>query len=357
MGVARNLRNFIRWYPLPWFRFANQFVRKWPVNPLSLRNTVTMFRKGFYPDSVVAYNFRDNDCQDYLSDLSWRRISKPNGKYSIILNDKILFERVLRHIVRIPINYSLILGGTIVPIDRQETFKSLGDILDWCSSHAKVVLKPSRGDKGRGVMVVSVEKDRVLLNHRPMGFREFGQLVSDLDGYMITEYIEQGSFANGIFPDAVNTARILTMISPSTLQPLVAGATLRIGTRETAPLDNMSRGGLGAYIEPHSGILGRATRLISYSNNEVVWYDRHPDTNEQIRGRQIPNWDHVVNSILAAACAVPFIPYIGWDVCLCDEGVVVIEGNSAPGFRLHQMHAPLLKHKGVRNYCKHHNIC
>lgn len=360
MASIEDIRNFIRWYPLTWIRFTKRFFKEWKTNPLSLRYAIKAYFTGFYPDAFIAYSLHENNYKNYLSDLSYYRISRPNGKRSIILDDKLLFERFFRGIMKVPINYSLILRGKIIPIDEGKTIESVDDILCYRKDGLfKIVLKPFRGDKGHGVTIVSVSKNMVQINQERMGFGEFRSFVSGLDGYIITEYIEQGLFTKNIFPDAVNTVRILTIINPTTLKPFVAGAALRIGTRKSAPLDNMSQGGLSASIDLETGGLGRATMSLSHSKskNKVVWYDKHPDTGKQMAGLQIPNWRNVTDTIIGVAGSTPYIPYIGWDICICEKGIAVIEGNSGPGFRIFQMHKPLLQDNRIKHYCGYYNIC
>ncbi len=55
---------------------------------------------------------------------------------------------------------------------------------------------------------------------------------------------------------------------------------------------------------------------------------RHPDTNIEMTGFQIPRWQEAVELTLKAASAFPGARLQGWDVALTDRGPVLLEINT-----------------------------
>jgi hypothetical protein len=53
---------------------------------------------------------------------------------------------------------------------------------------------------------------------------------------------------------------------------------------------------------------------------------------------------------------LPYIPYIGWDIIVQEEGFKIIEGNNHPGLDTLQAHRPLLKDPRVRKFYKAHGV-
>src|SRR5690606_3152296 len=66
---------------------------------------------------------------------------------------------------------------------------------------------------------------------------------------IVEEGLEQHPKLSALYPGAVNTIRLLTMLDVQNgHQPFIAAAVQRIGTRRSEPADNWSRGGLSASI-------------------------------------------------------------------------------------------------------------
>ncbi|ESP90053.1 sugar-transfer associated ATP-grasp domain-containing protein [Candidatus Halobonum tyrrellensis] len=186
---------------------------------------------------------------------------------------------------------------------------------------------------------------------------EPGEWDRYLSEYLVSEFVRQADYADRLFPDAVNTLRVVTLNDDAD-GPFVAGAVHRVGTAASAPVDNWSRGGLSVEIAG-DGTLSDGARWSSAG--ELRWFDAHPDTGDPLAGVEMPGWPAVRERILWMAAALPSLPHIGWDVVLTDEGdgendpgFVVIERNSHPGVETLQVHRPLLDDPRVRRFYERH---
>ena len=95
---------------------------------------------------------------------------------------------------------------------------------------------------------------------------------------------------------------MITLRDIDTHQFKVFFAVQRIGTFDTIPVDNGSRGGLVAKIDLDTGILSEARCL----HNRNV-YKVHPDSKAPIEGARIPNWEKLKSDILALANKMPYM--------------------------------------------------
>jgi hypothetical protein len=136
--------------------------------------------------------------------------------------------------------------------------------------------------------------------------------------------------------------------------PFVALAAQRFGNVTSKPADNFNQGGLSCSIDLKTGALGKGASFPK--NSQLLWHEVHPDTHSQIAGINIPHWEFTITKITEIANHIPYIPYIGWDVVITEQGFKIIEGNSAPVLRTIQMHTPLLEDPRVRKFYKWHNI-
>lgn len=307
-----------------------------------------LWRRGFLSESFVLYDLSRNDWADYLSDLdrsvSVRRI---NRDYGVVLDDKLVFERLMDQggIPR-PALHGVLDGTRVDPFRPDDEPRDLTQLL---YRQGALVLKPARGGGGKGVHLVQVgDGDAIYLNGYPVDIGEFLERVTRDGTVLVYDRVRQHNALSQIYPHCLNTIRVLTMTDRDG-RPFVACAVLRLGTDASRPTDNWIRGGLCAEVELDQGRLGLAVRFPARSDR-LDWLTVHPDTGVEISGQDVPQWSAVKELALQAAGLVPSAPYVGWDVALSEQGPLLIEGNSYSGVNLFQVHAPLLTTPEIRDF-------
>lgn len=311
-----------------------------------------MISKGFHGESKVIYNLTKENSRYYLSD--WQRLKTRfiNGEYTFLLNNKVVFERLFGNDIKIPKTLSLIEKGKIVPIDN--VIEDVESLLDYIKINSKAVMKPINGGGGAGIIILKYSGSEIYSNNQKINKEELIKLIKKLDDYFICEYVEQAEFIRNLYPESLNTMRIVTMIDPATNKAFIPIAVQRIGTKKSSPADNWTQGGISAEIDLNTGIIGKgATYPI---NGRMEWLEKHPDTGYQFSGVRIPHWQEIKNEILKMAEKHPYIKYVGWDVVLTNNGITIIEGNTYSGVNILQIHRPLLKDVKVKEFYKYHNV-
>lgn len=203
----------------------------------------------------------------------------------------------------------------------EEEFRKFLDGLD------TVVIKPMAESCGRGVEKLSVgdfESPNALLEH----IRSAGSTLCE-------ECIVQNAAISALYPHSVNTLRIVTVIGRDG-KPHIVYAFIRIGNGGRV-VDNINAGGMAAPIDLDSGII----KAVAFDKNSV-YYEKHPETGADIVGAQIPMWNRAKDMVLEAAALVPQIGYVGWDVAVGANDVMLVEANQHPGHDILQMppHVP-----------------
>lgn len=217
--------------------------------------------------------------------------------------------------------------------DKEETLVHFADYMkrDWCGTkynnseesfdsfynkHGKGIIKPLNGLGGRGVEVVTL--------------RERFQSGAELRSYcmenklLIEELIPQHDEMSLMYPNAINTIRVVT------LKGKLIGASLRMGVGE-ANVDNAHSGGIFAEVDVNEGIvIGGAIR---YTNERFL---RHPSTGTAIPGFKIPFWQECVSMVEQASKIIEEVYLIGWDVAITPNGPTLVEVNTQPGLELVQ---------------------
>lgn len=125
-------------------------------------------------------------------------------------------------------------------------------------------------------------------------------------------------------PSSVNTVRFMTTLYPSGEARIVASF-IKIG-RIGRCVDNAGDGGnVDASIDVESGRIVHAIRYDGWRRLTPI--ERHPDTEAQLEGVVIRNWEAAKAEVLRFQQAFPFVKAAGWDIALTDEGPLVIEVN------------------------------
>lgn len=185
---------------------------------------------------------------------------------------------------------------------------NIDDAKNWLRDIDVVFAKPSKGVEGKGVTRLLVGDDaEETINYC---------LNNKLD--LIEEAIVQHPKMNVLYPDSINTVRLITLVENNDVKLL--GASLRIGNG--GHVDNAAQGGIFASIDITNGKLDSVA-----FNNPGEKFEKHPITNHPIEGFQIPLWEEVIKMCKNAALEVPDVRCVGWDVAISEKGPILIEGN------------------------------
>lgn len=184
--------------------------------------------------------------------------------------------------------------------------------------HPVFMVKPVDGQCGRGIEKLDV--------------RELTEPVREhLDGagnVLLEECVVQHRDLMALHPCSVNTCRVISFTHGKKTR--VVAAYLRIGNGKY--VDNFNNGGMVVPIEEDRGEI-----IYPALDKSGHLYDVHPLTGVPIKGFKIPLWDEVIALVERAGQVVPQVGVVGWDVCVTDNGPLLIEGNDYPGHDIYQL--------------------
>lgn len=179
------------------------------------------------------------------------------------------------------------------------------------NNSGRIVLKGSRGQVGREVEVVECRNcaPQELLNKMK---------ICKYD--LVEEYVIQHHDLMALSPSGLNTIRIFTQLSESSVE--ILGARLRISVN--SPVDNLGAGNLAAPVDI---VTGRVTGPAVFSDISKSDCTEHPVTGIRILDFQVPYWKEVLTMVKQAALLYPENRSIGWDIAITEDGPELIEGN------------------------------
>ena len=327
-------------------RYLLREIELWNEYPIPIWKRFYAWRHGFNSRIFVLLDLDNNDPSNYLSGIQQRKYISPavNPEYVDVLKNKAAYHLSTEgNIDYVPTFHGLIEDGEFHSYS--EAGSSLFEILN---GKGDLIIKPVTGTQGRGVIHLSTNENGYAVNGELSSKEKLMSVLREAESSIVTEYVENHSYAESISPASVNTIRILTVLDPDTDEFFVASAVHRFGNSSTGPVDNLSDGGFAAPVDVETGEIGD---LRTYSpDTGLQRLERHPDTGSRVSGETVPHWELAKEAAIKMAKHHRENPYVGWDVVLTRNGPVIIEGNCAPGISLQQLETGLLEDERVLSF-------
>lgn len=187
------------------------------------------------------------------------------------------------------------------------------------NKHNTFMAKPTNGLCGKGIEKITVNKNTNIK-------KLYNDLLNNKQ-ILIEEFVIQSDDMNRLFPNSVNTLRLVTANVNN--KTTVLFRAIRIGNGENV-VDNFNHGGMYSVIS-EDGIITKPA-----IDKEGNIYEVHPVTNTKIVGFKIPYFKEALDMVIKASKVIPEVGLVGWDISITNNGPVMIEGNQLPGYDIYQ---------------------
>jgi len=182
-----------------------------------------------------------------------------------------------------------------------------------------VLFKPSiDSGQGRNIFKLTVNSGTVTMDGgRTVTLKELKKTAPT--GFIIQEILSQHHEISEVYPDSLNTIRIITLRLNN--EVFVLNAILKMGNGGHF-LDKMAFGGLCCGINNNG-------QLFPYAyNSRFKKYERHPQTKVVFEGKSIPGYQKLTATVTKAHSGIPYFNMISWDMAVSpDKEPVLIELN------------------------------
>lgn len=322
--------------------------------PLSKK--LRLWSRGFVSQDWVLYDLEGKDLGDYVSDYArFVHTPKINGRFAAALDNKIVFSRLIASLgAKVPKYFCVISEGRFVPVGTLYRMTDVDSVLEVLEKEGRLVLKPFGGGSGVAVWLLRATDGKLYLNEKEVTRDEIARVLTTANDGVISEFLQQHRYSSEIYPNTTNSMRVQTMWDYDRQVPFVSIAAHRFGSDSTIPVDNWSQGGYICEVDVETGILGKAAPYPH--SGPMQWLSHHPVTGAPIENVEVPHWEYVKSGVLDLARRMPFMPYIGWDVVVTEEGFAVTEGNSFTDVHGLQIFRPFLTDARVRRFYEAHRV-
>lgn len=257
------------------------------------------------------YNMNSKERKTYMTRVKNKKLimRMNNQEFSYIFDQKDVFDE----------KFKKYLGREV--IDTKDL--DLEKFEKFIDGKESIFVKPYIGESGKGIEKLNVadyENIKELYNYIKDKNNNFG---------LVEELIVQHKDVSKIYPYALNCFRIVTLVENGV--PHILYAVFKMGN-DGKYVDNLENGGLACSFDLDKGVIngiGHTSALINY--------EKHPYTGVKFIGYKIPYIEEMKKLVKEAALIVPEIKYVGWDVCITENGPAIVEGNDYPAYDFPQL--------------------
>lgn len=280
-------------------------------------NCMIRYGAGYYDYNIFAfYNMNHKQRKTYITRLKNKKLIMycNDQSYSHIFNNKNEFNKV----------YKKYLNRDYLDLENV----TLEQFKEFMKDKDIIFAKPNVGESGKGIEKL-YKKDfkdlKEMFNYITDKNKNFG---------IIEELIVQHEALNKLYPLAINSLRIVTIVVDGKAH--VVYVVSKSGNKGKF-VDNMENDGLCCPVDTEKGEICNVAHT-----SKLITYDTHPYTNVKLIGYKIPYIKEAMELVKKAALEVPQVKYVGWDVFIGEDGPGIIEGNDYPGYDFWQLpeHTP-----------------
>jgi len=265
----------------------------------------SLIRYGARPIDYVRFEFHKKSARErnrYLTIYRYFHLLYKFGTYNESIRGKIAEYKTFADFIYRP----------WMVADKDTVSKTIKDFI---AKQGTVFAKPNYGDQGKGVVKINAN-DNIAIE----------ELLNDCkkDAYVIEGAIEQIPEIAAINPSSINTVRAYTLLKKNG-EAVILGIMLRVG-RKGSHVDNWGSGGVGYDFDIETGVCVGYGR--DKKNNPYIY---HPDSNVQMVGFRLPDFENLKKIIIELTHKVPEARFVGWDIAITPNGYELVEMNCPGG--------------------------
>lgn len=353
---------------------AHLLAKSSRISDIPLEKRVWALKNGFIPDRLLVYSLTDENKDHFLSDVDYQRMHPLNNHFAFWINDKLTLKYILNTPLRLSNGRTInVMPEYYLYIENDGRYSYLMDspsqisqgenyIINLLNQKKDLALKPNNGAGGKGFFHFAFHNNIFEVNNTPATLEEIKKIISDLKGYIVTEYIKQHEALNKIWSNSTCTLRIIVCrdqenkFEKSVDDLHIIASYARFGTSKSGGTSNLSSAGVGVPFNFETGELnGLLYRYKTEYPNEEIILDRHPDTKINLNGFVLPNYELVKETVYSICQFLSSLDYFGFDIIITEEGLKICEINSLPSLDYEQiMQTPVWLNKEASNFFSKH---
>ena len=260
-----------------------------------------VFRKDYFPEILLSSKL----------EIELNPFSTAN-----LLGDKNLLHQLFGSVetVHIPKTYVSCVNGLIR--DENNNLISNECVGNLLNNKVCVIKKTIETSSGRDVMICEFEEGVDKKSKKTLN-----EIIEQMGkNFVVQEKIKQFDELFALYPDSINTFRVMTYIVDSNIYHCPIALRL---ARNGADRDNIHYGGICVGVDDTGYLYEKAYEEYGES------YEIHPDTNIRFKGYRISKINDIIDCAKKLHACIPNLGIVSWDLTLDEVGnVTLIEANT-----------------------------
>ena len=337
-SIAKKLRflkyaNMVRRKKVIWFRIdrlATDYTNAWYDMPnMPKEERKWYITHGYNPNRKDYYGVTPDNYRRYISDFEFYRASNyknyNNSSSSAWFNNKLNTYYLLQPFVEyMPKHYYYASKGIMYPLDVESKRNvSSEEIIELIKTKNEIAAKKCVDGHGEGFYKLEFHDDRFISNGKDVSEEEMKQIISKLDGYIITDFVRPAKWIREMAgEDSFCVLRVMTIYNEE--GPHFERLMARLGSKKAGPTQ---AGHDFIYIGiDEEGVIFNP--IYEYSDYEWEAIEYHPETKNRIKGERMQNMDKLRKLVTDIAGYLPTTPYLIFDIIPTDDSFSILEINS-----------------------------
>lgn len=290
---------------------------------------------GFNPEAAWFKGINNENKDDFLKDYTYYKNTPYNDPQYMYMVSKDHFRETLKdYHDYLPKYFAEIKNNRIEPKDawkHQNECDGADSIIKLLEEENTLALKRVSGRSGLGFVVARFKsKDLFTFNDVSYNYQEAKRYINSLDGYIVSEFVQQCSLYEKIWSKTTHTLRIQTC-NVLTGKAEAVFAFLRLGSSKALHfVSHINEQGIyTAIIDIETG----QTKVVLCPDElgRATYVTKHPDTGENLLC-PVPNWNYIVSKCLEMHDnKLSNLSWLGWDIMITDNGFKILEINTLSG--------------------------
>ncbi len=311
--------------------------------PLSYR--LWAFGSGFFPCRAWLQGINRENKKDYLRDVDYYKNAPYNDVRYVAQISKQNFKNTLADFNDyLPHYYMKIADGNYQKLQdwpEDLEYEKSDSILPLLKKKKSLAMKRIVGRAGAGFIVAKALDDgNFTFNDLVCDYDKAKEYVLALDGYLITEFIEQADTYKNIWDKTTHTLRVQTYKKDAKSPAEIVFAYVRVGSSKALrAVGHVAAEGI--YSTNLDLITGEPTATITPDEKGLVTYvEEHSETGKTVNVA-VPNWDIISKKCVEMHNYLENLTWLGWDIVATNEGFKVLEINTFSGLVATEVFEPI----------------
>lgn len=150
---------------------------------------------------------------------------------------------------------------------------------------------------------------------------------------LFQELLKPGKIIASICGQAISSLRVTMGRTAKGIEIISACWRIPVGKNMT---DNFNHGVSGNLLGGIDIATGRITQVYGQKNNKINLVTHHPDSGYLFEEFTIPDWEHIIETLMLAGKTIIGLNLRNWDVALTDQGPIITEINVFGDMDIHQ---------------------